>query len=113
MLLTDVNARDGVIYVWNIRLRRRTHIRSALAKAKAAILQGRLPVVERVVPVVITFHDTNTFTAHHMTEYLNILVEEAAGNGLPLANPPFYNDKQALLRAALARTEAGVYAPGP
>lgn len=113
MLLTDVNARDGVIYGWIISLHRRSHIRTALAAAKAAIVQGCLPVVEGVVPVVITFHDTNTFTAHHMTEYLNILVEEAGSNGLPLANPPFYNDKQALLRAAMARAEAGAYAPGP
>ena len=113
MLLTDLSARDGVIYGWNMSLRRRSHMHSALAKAKAAILQGRLPVVDGVVPVIVTFHDTNTFTARHMTEYLHILVEEAGDERLPLADPPFYNDKPALLRAAMLRAQAGAYAPGP
>jgi len=113
MLLTDVSARDGVIYGWNMSLRRRSHMHSALAQAKAAILQGRLPVVDGVVPVIVTFHDTNTFTARHMTEYLHILVEEAESEHLPLAEPPFYNDKQALLRAAMVRARAGAYSPGP
>ena len=103
MLLTDVSANDGVIYFWNISLRRRSHLRSALAEARERIARGALPVVDGAIPLVVTFHDTNTFTAHHMQEYLRILTEEAANVGLVLAPKPFYDDRAAIERAARAR----------
>ena len=56
------------------------------------IAAGELPVVGGVIPLVVTFHDTNTYTAHHMQEYLRILTEEAANVGLVLAPKPFYDD---------------------
>ena len=40
MLLTDVSANDGVIYFWNISLRRRSHIRTALAQVREQIAAG-------------------------------------------------------------------------
>ncbi|HKI65173.1 MAG TPA: polysaccharide deacetylase family protein [Burkholderiales bacterium] len=105
MLLTDVSANDGVIYFWNISLRRRSHLRDALAEVRERIAAGALPVVDGVIPVVVTFHDTNTFTAHHMQEYLRILTGEAAEVGLVLAPKPFYDDRAAIERAARARAE--------
>ncbi|UXY14338.1 polysaccharide deacetylase family protein [Chitiniphilus purpureus] len=110
MLLTDVNARDGKIYGWNISLRRRGHLRSELARVLAAAQSGRLQPVAGVLPVIVTFHDTNTFTARTMREYLQILVEEARTVGLPLADPPFYAEGDALVQAAQQRATAGVYA---
>ena len=52
---------------------------------------------------MVTFHDTNTYTAHHMQEYLRILTEEAANVGLVLAPKPFYDDAASIERAARVR----------
>ncbi len=103
MLLTDVSANDGVIYFWNISLRRRSHIRDSLAALREQIAAGALPMVGGVIPLVVTFHDTNTYTAHHMQEYLRILTEEAANVGLVLAPKPFYDDAASIERAARVR----------
>jgi peptidoglycan/xylan/chitin deacetylase (PgdA/CDA1 family) len=105
MLLTDVSANDGVIYFWNISLRRRSHLRNALAEARERIARGALPVVDGVIPLVVTFHDTNTFTARHMEEYLRLLTAEAVEVGLVLAPKPFYDDRAAIERAARARAQ--------
>jgi peptidoglycan/xylan/chitin deacetylase (PgdA/CDA1 family) len=113
MLLTDINARDGKIYGWNMSLRRRSHFQAGLVRVRQAIAQGRLQPIDGVVPVIITFHDTNTFTAGHMQEYLEILVEKAGVVGLPLASPPFYNEGVEIQRVAEQRAQAGVYAGPP
>ena len=113
MLLTDINARDGKIYGWNISLRRRSHFAAGLAQVRRAIQEGRLQTIDGVVPVVVTFHDTNTFTASHMQEYLEILVDKAQVAGLPLAHLPFYNDGEQIQRVAGLRAGAGVYAGPP
>lgn len=110
MLLTDISARDGKIWGWHISLRRRSHFHSKLAEVRRAIQEDRLPVVDGVVPVVVTFHDTNDFTASHMQEYLEILVEESRSVGLPLAPEPFYSDAAGVERVARLRAEIGVYA---
>lgn len=110
MLMSDVNARDGKIYGWHISLRRRSHMNSELAQVKVAIAEQRLPSTGGVVPIVVSFHDTNDYTASHMTEYLQILVEEARENGLVLADPPFYTDARVAERAARLRAQSGVYA---
>ena len=110
MLLTDISARDGKIWGWHISLRRRSHFRSKLAEVHKAIEQDRLPIVDGVVPVVVTFHDTNDFTASHMQEYLDILVEESRRVGLPLADKPFYDDAATLERVAQLRGQIGLYA---
>ena len=107
MLLTDISANDGVIYFWNVSLRRRSHLRDALGEVRERIAAGALPVVGGVIPLVVTFHDTNTYTAHHMAEYLRILSEEAANVGLVLAPKPFYDDAAAIERAARARAAGG------
>jgi peptidoglycan/xylan/chitin deacetylase (PgdA/CDA1 family) len=104
MLLTDINARDGKIYGWNISLRRRSHFRNGLAEVRENIAANKLPVVDGVIPVVITFHDTNTFTARHMSEYLSILTEESKRVGLMVAEQPFYRSAAEIEKAALARS---------
>ncbi|WP_084187257.1 polysaccharide deacetylase family protein [Andreprevotia chitinilytica] len=109
MLLTDVNARDGKIYGWHMSLRRRSHMNAELTQAKTAIEAQKLSGVDGVIPVVVTFHDTNDYTAAHMTEYLQILVEEAGKVGLPLASPPFYTDGKAAEQAAIQRSKQVVY----
>jgi peptidoglycan/xylan/chitin deacetylase (PgdA/CDA1 family) len=113
MLLTDINARDGKIYGWNISLRRRSHFKAALEQVRRAMQEDRLQTLGGVVPVIITFHDTNTFTASHMQEYLQILVDQAQAVGLPLAGLPFYNAREEIQRVASLRAEAGVYAGAP
>jgi peptidoglycan/xylan/chitin deacetylase (PgdA/CDA1 family) len=113
MLLTDVSARDGKIYGWNISLRRRSHFQASLTQVRHAIQDGTLPTIDAVVPVIVTFHDTNTFTASHMQEYLEILVDKAQVVGLPLTRLPFYNDTEQIQRVAGLRAEAGVYAGTP
>jgi peptidoglycan/xylan/chitin deacetylase (PgdA/CDA1 family) len=110
MLLTDISARDGKIWGWHISLRRRSHFRAKLAEVRRGIEEDRLPVVDGVVPVVVTFHDTNDFTASHMEEYLGILVEESRRVGLPVTPEPFYNDGPTIERVARLRAEIGVYA---
>jgi len=110
MLLTDISARDGKIWGWHISLRRRSHFRSKLAEVRKAIEQDRLPIVDSVAPVVVTFHDTNDFTASHMQEYLDILVQESRRVGLPLADKPFYDDAATLERVARLRGQIGIYA---
>lgn len=110
MLLTDISARDGKIWGWHISLRRRSHFRSKLEEVRKGIEQDRLPIVDGVVPVVVTFHDTNDFTASHMQEYLDILVEESRRVGLPLADKPFYDDAETLERVARLRGQIGLYA---
>jgi len=108
MLLSDISARDGKIWGWHISLRRRSHFRSNLEQIRREI--ERLPVVDGVVPVVVTFHDTNDFTSSHMAEYLHILVEESQHVGLPLAPRPFYDDAATIERVAVLRSQLGIYA---
>jgi len=107
MLLSDVSANDGVIYVFDVSFRRRSHIRDALAGLREKIAAGALPVVGGVIPLVVTFHDSNSFTAHHMEEYLRILTQEAANVGLVLAPKPFYYHAASIERAARVRAAAG------
>jgi peptidoglycan/xylan/chitin deacetylase (PgdA/CDA1 family) len=111
MLLTDINARDGKMWGWNISLRRRSHFRAGLARVRAHA--GELPVHDGVLPVVVTFHDTNTFTASHLQDYLHILLEESRQVGLPIATPPFYNGAEEIEATAQLRARTGLYAGPP
>ncbi|GAB7129166.1 polysaccharide deacetylase family protein [Silvimonas sp. JCM 19000] len=109
MLQTDVSANDGKIYGWNISLRRRSHMHDSLAVVLQAWQAGKLPEVAGVTPVIVAFHDVNPYTATHMTEYLQILVEEAKNVGLPLDATPFYTDTAQLRSATLARANGPGY----
>lgn len=103
MLLTDLSARDGVVWGFNISLRKRSNLGSQLARLRQRAAQGRLPALEGVLPVVVAFHDVNSHTARSLAEYLRILVEEAQAQGLRLAPTPFYDTRDDLERAARLR----------
>lgn len=112
MVQADISANDGKIYGWIISLRRRSHMRDSLERVAQARMAGQLPEVDGVLPVIVALHDTNSYTAEHMTEYLQILVEESAAVGLPVASEPFYTNPLGLARAAHARAERQLYVCG-
>ena len=103
MLLTDINARDGKIHGFNASPRRRSHFHARMRETAGAVAQGLIPAVGGVLPVVVTFHDSNAYTARHLGEYLHILLEAAAAAGLAVADPPFYEQRDEIERAALSR----------
>ncbi|MBI6749269.1 polysaccharide deacetylase family protein [Pseudomonas syringae] len=103
VLLTDLSANDGKIWGYNFSLRRRSNMVSQLSQVRERIAAGELPAVDGVIPVVVTFHDLNRYTARHAREYLQILVDSAGQTGVRLADKPFYDDSAQLQRAALAR----------
>jgi peptidoglycan/xylan/chitin deacetylase (PgdA/CDA1 family) len=104
ILLTDLSANDGKIYGVNISLRRRSNMLHLLTAVRERIAAGELPAVDGSIPVVVTFHDINSYTADHMAEYLQILMDCARAVQLPTASKPFYEDKAEVERAALARS---------
>ncbi len=101
MMLSDVKAFDGVN--WGVHLLRRWNFRSQLSGLHGLFLRGRLPVLNQTIPIVVTFHDTNAFTADHLQDYLTLLVEEALNLGLPLHRKPFFDDAEELLQVGLRR----------
>lgn len=101
MLLDDISARDGVIYVFTGSPTRRLHIRHALARLRAGL--AGYPAGAEPYPIVVLFHDVNPYTARHMTEYLHILTEEAARAGLVLPDKPFYANRDEAAAAARFR----------
>lgn len=103
ILLTDISANDGKVWGYHGSPRRRSHMASEMARVRDRMQRGEIAATDGATPIVVTFHDTNDYTAEHMQEYLQILVDEARGAGLTLAAPPFYEDGAALERAALAR----------
>jgi peptidoglycan/xylan/chitin deacetylase (PgdA/CDA1 family) len=103
LLLTDLSANDGKTWGINGSLRRRSNLRDQLALAAQQISVGALPAVDGVIPVVVTFHDLNPYTARHMQEYLQILMDVAKDVGLATDKQPFYSNREALQRAALRR----------
>lgn len=116
VLLTDLSANDGKIWGFNGSPRRRANLYRQLSVVRERIALGELPTVDGVIPVVVTFHDINRYTARHLQEYLQILMDSARINGMKTAAEPFYTDRATLERAALARTvkdvNEGVYLPG-
>ncbi|NNA89437.1 polysaccharide deacetylase family protein [Pseudomonas gessardii] len=104
ILLTDLSANDGKIWGFNASPQRRANLLRQLSLVRERIALGELPTVDGVIPVVVTFHDINRYTARHLPEYLQILMDSAQANGLKTAAEPFYTDRSALERGALART---------
>lgn len=111
VLLTDLSANDGKIWGFNASPRRRANMLRQLSEVRERIALGEFPTVDGVIPVVVTFHDLNRYTARHTREYLQIMVDSALATGLKLADKPFYDDHAALLKAALARTVEKSSAP--
>ncbi len=104
VLLTDLSANDGKIWGFNASPRRRSHMLRSMSEVRERIALGELPTVDGVIPVVVTFHDLNRYTARHTREYLQILIDSAKATGVSLAQKPFYDDHDAVLHAAMART---------
>ncbi|MDR3430202.1 polysaccharide deacetylase family protein [Silvimonas sp.] len=104
ILLTDLSANDGKIYGIKGSLRRRSNLLHELADLREHIAQGKLPVVDGNIPVLVAFHDINSYTADHMAEYLEILTTSAREVHLQTAAKPFYDDRRAVERAALGRS---------
>lgn len=104
VLLTDLSANDGKIWGFNASPRRRANMLRQLSEVRERIVLGEFSTVDGVIPVVVTFHDLNRYTARHTREYLQILLDSAAATGVRLAEKPFYDDPAALQKAALART---------
>ncbi len=111
LLLSDINAFDGVN--WGMHLLRRLNVRSQLAGLQTRFLQGTLPMVHHTIPIVVTFHDTNSFTAEHLGDYLSLLVEEARRLGLPLHHRPFIDDRGKLLTTALRCAKSSPHTARP
>jgi len=101
MLLSDMKAYDGVN--WGMHVFRRPNMRSELVKVLRRYQRQELPLVDGCTPIVVTFHDTNAYTANHLEEYLNILLEEADRLRLPLSHKPFYDSSSEITAAALRR----------
>lgn len=104
MLLTDLNANDGKIYGINFSWHKRSNMLTHLAETRKRWAAGEMPAVDGVTPVVVTFHDVNTYTSRHIEEYMEILLDVARELNVPLADKPFYDNHDELERAALAAT---------
>ena len=104
VLLTDLSANDGKVWGITASPRRRSNLIRQLSEVRERIAAGELPAVDGVIPVVVTFHDLNRYTARHSLEYLQILLDAAQVTGVRVDAKPFYDDRQALERAAMART---------
>jgi hypothetical protein len=107
MLLTDLSANDGVIWGVNWSWRKRSNLLTNLARVRADWAAGELPAVDGSSPVAVTFHDLiNRYTAITIEEYLLILLDVARELDMPTAARPFYDQREALEKAALAKTVA-------
>lgn len=104
MLLTDLSANDGKIWGVNWSFHKHSNMLNQLAALKARWQRGELPEVDGVTPVIVTFHDVNTYTSNHVEVYLQILVQVAAELSMPTAPHPFYDQRDQIARAAMART---------
>jgi peptidoglycan/xylan/chitin deacetylase (PgdA/CDA1 family) len=104
LLLTDLSANDGKTIGFNASWSKHRNMLKQLGEVKQRWQSGAMAVVDGTTPVVVTFHDLNTYTAAHLQEYLHILVEVAGELEMPTAPRPFYSDAAALERAALAST---------
>jgi peptidoglycan/xylan/chitin deacetylase (PgdA/CDA1 family) len=116
MLLTDLSANDGKIYGINFSWHKRANLLKHLAVTRERWAAGAMPVSDGATPVVVTFHDVNTYTSRHIEEYMEILLDVAHELHVPLAAKPFYDDHDELERAALAATVSDAaekpYLPG-
>jgi peptidoglycan/xylan/chitin deacetylase (PgdA/CDA1 family) len=106
MLFTDVSARDGSLALFQIDPDDGGRMNCDLVCFRQRLVGGTIPTVDGAAPVVVTFHDTNRYTAEHLTVYLSTLLRAARNAGLELAAPPFYSDHAALRQAARARAGA-------
>lgn len=104
MLLTDVSVSDGKSWGYRANPRRRNVLKKQMLRVHTRIEAGEIPVLDGLLPIIITFHDTNTWTAAHMREYLSLLVSSAREAGIALDEQPFYASREQLEQAAVQRS---------
>ena len=102
MVLTELSANDGVIYGINFSMTKRRNMRKLLLAQRERWRAGGLPEVDGGTPIVVTFHDVNTYTAAVIEDYLKILLDVARELDMPTAGKPFYDSREDLERAAMA-----------
>ncbi|MHB8455525.1 MAG: polysaccharide deacetylase family protein [Acidiferrobacterales bacterium] len=90
MLLDDVTIGDGKVHGVIVNFHARNRMRIDLRNMYRKIQAGKIPEVAGHYPIVVTFHDTNPYTASHLQPYLEMLVEEAWRAGMTLDNQYFY-----------------------
>lgn len=103
MLLTDINSRDGVTHFYNHGWTMRNHLRDELVRVRERLARNELPSLNGATPLVVTFHDINRWTGENLAGYLEMLVEEAAGLGIPLSERPYYDQGREIISAAHLR----------
>lgn len=91
MLLDDVTIGDGKVHGVIVNRHARNRIRVDLRNMYRKIENGEVPLVDGHYPIVVTFHDTNAYTAKHLQSYLEMLVEEAWRVGMTLDSQYFYS----------------------
>ncbi|MFZ6751403.1 polysaccharide deacetylase family protein [Undibacterium sp. Ren11W] len=104
LLLTDLSANDGKIWGINFSLNKRRNMLQHLRLLRERWRKDELPVVDGNTPVVVTFHDLNRYSASVLEDYLEILLDVARELEMPTASKAFYDDRDELERAALARS---------
>jgi peptidoglycan/xylan/chitin deacetylase (PgdA/CDA1 family) len=106
MLLTDLRARDGLGNAWyQVDPENGGRLHRDFRHFLQRLARGQVPLADGVAPVIVTFHDTNHFTAAQLSTYLATLVEVGRAAGMTVADPPFYADPHALRRAAQLRAK--------
>ncbi len=115
MVLTDLSANDGKIYGIKFSWHKRSNMLKMLRATRERWRAGTMPVVDGATPVVVTFHDINTYTAGQMQTYLDILIDVARELEMPTAPLPFYAGRAELEKAAQAAaiTDAASHPPLP
>jgi peptidoglycan/xylan/chitin deacetylase (PgdA/CDA1 family) len=103
MLLTDLSARDGSLVLFQEDPDRGGRLLDDLRCLRARVERRTVPRLDGVVPVVVTFHDPNGYTARNLARYLATLVRAAGKAGFALASPPFFDQADAVTAAAHAR----------
>lgn len=78
VIITDLNDNNGKIYGFNASPTRRSHMRRELDDVRKKIARREMPVFDGAILVLVTFHDVNRYTARHMREYPQILLDSAA-----------------------------------
>jgi peptidoglycan-N-acetylglucosamine deacetylase len=102
MVLTELSANDGVIYGINFSMTKRRNMRKLLLAQRERWRAGAMPEVDGSTPIVVTFHDVNTYTASVLEDYMDILLDVARELEMPTAAKPFYDDRDEIERAAMA-----------
>ncbi len=103
MLLTDVNVYDGKSWGFRANPRRRYILKKQMQNVQRRIKNKEIKMVDGWLPLIVTFHDTNTWTATHMQEYLSLLIEAAESAGIELSPQPFFVDRAQIEKAAISR----------